>query len=235
MANKQTENKVSIEDFDIDSFREQATGFFERYKNIVYGVLFGLILLIGGLYAYFFMYKGPREKKAEEEVFRAEYYFSIDSFNLALKGREIPGQQGNFIGLLDVIDQYSGTSAANRATLMAGISLLQTGKFQEAKKYVENFSSSDKLMQSTAYGLLGDIYSELNDLDQAFSYYMKAADYFPNKATSPIHLRKAALLMGDMKKKNDEAIKIFERILKEYPQAAQRYFVEKDIVRLGGK
>ena len=237
MSSQQQQNpsKIQLDEFDIEDFRNKATNFFERNSKIIYGVLAVLVIGLGGLYVYFNMFKGPKEKRAEEEIFRSEFYFSQDSFNLALTGRNLPGQQGNFIGLLDFIKEYSGTAAGKRATFMAGAALLQTGKYQEAVKYLESFSCSDKLMQAQAYAMLGDAKSELNQMDEAYKLYIKAADYYPNKATSPVNLRKAALLQSDMKKNNAEAIKLFERIKKEYPEAAERLAVDKDIVRLGGK
>lgn len=236
MAKQQQEpTKVQIEEFDIEAFKQNTLGAFERNKKLIYAVLFALIVIIGGLYYYFFLYLGPKEKKAEEEIFRAEYYFSIDSFNIALTGRNLPGQQGNFIGLLDFINEFGGTTTAKRAYFMAGSALLHTGKFEDAVKYLNNFSSKDPLMQAQAYGMIADAKSELNDMDGALSYYLKAANHISNDVTSPIHLRKAALLQSDIKKNNAEAIKLLEKIKKDYPQSAQRMAIDKDIARLGGK
>lgn len=235
MAKQQEPTKLQIEDFNVDAFKDQVTSVFEKYKTIIFSVLLALVVIIGGLYAYFFLYLGPKEKKAEEEIFRAEYFFSVDSFNLALTGRNLPGQQGNFTGLLDFIQEYSGTSAGQRAYFMAGASLLNTGKYDESIKYLNSFSSKDPLMQAQAYAMIGDAKSELNDMDAALKNYLKAADHYPNEITSPINLRKAALLQSDVKKNNAEALKLLERIKKEYPQTAQRLYIEKDIARLGGK
>lgn len=236
MANQQQEpTKVQIEEFDVDAFRQQAVSTFEKYKNIVYGALLLLVIVVGGLWAYFYMYKGPREKKAEEEIFRAEYLVSIDSFKLALDGRNLPGQQGNFMGLLDFIKEYGGTAAGSRAYFLAGASLLHLGKFEDANTYLKSYSGGDPLMQAQVYGMLGDVKSELNDVDAAYKYYLQAADHYPNEATSPIHLRKAALLLADLKKNNAEAVKLLERLRKDYPKAAQVLAIDKDIVRLGGK
>ncbi len=236
MSNQQQEpTKVQIEEFDVDAFKNKALGTFEKYKNIIYGALLLLVVVIGGLYAYFFMYQGPREKRAGEEIFRAEFFFSVDSFSLALAGRNLPGQQGNFTGLLDFIKEYGGTSAGKRAYFMAGAALLHTGKFEDAVKYLNNYSGKDPLMQAQVYGMIGDAKSELNDMDAAYKFYLQAADHYPNDVTSPIHLRKAALLQSDVKKNNAEAVKLLQRLKKDYPQAASRLAVEKDIVRLGGK
>jgi tetratricopeptide (TPR) repeat protein len=53
-----------------------------------------------------------------------------------------------------------------------------------------------------ALGGIGDAFSELDQPDQALSYYEKALSYDDNKVTYPRYLRKAGLLalsLGDKK------------------------------------
>ena len=59
--------------------------------------------------------------------------------NLALNGAE-----GKY-GFLDIIDEYSGTKAANLATYSAGMAYLSQQNYQEAISYLENFSSDDAI------------------------------------------------------------------------------------------
>lgn len=236
MAKEKEPTKVVIEEFDIDTFRQQAAGTFEKYKNIVYGALLALLVIIGGLYVYFYMYSGPREKNSQESIFKAEYYFSIDSFQLALSGRELPGQvDASFSGFLDVIAQYGSTSAGKRAYYYAGVCLVRLGKFEEALKYLESYSGGDPILQANAYGLIGDVKSELNDMDAAERYYLKAVSTYPNAALTPVHLRKLGMFYSDVKNDDAKALEMFERIRKEYPKAAQEMAIDKDVVRVGGK
>ena len=236
MAQKKEPTKVVIEEVDIDNFRQQALGTFEKYKNLIYGGLLALIVVVGGLYFYFNMYSGPREKTAQESIFKAEYYFSIDSFQLALSGRELPGQvDASFMGFLDIIAQYGGTAAGKRATYYAGICLVRLGKFDEALKYLEKSGTADPLLQANTYGLIGDCKAELGDMDAAEKFYIKATTTYPNAAMTPVHLRKLGLFYSDVRENNEKALATFESIRKDYPKAAQEMGIDKDIVRVGGK
>lgn len=234
MAKQKEPARTEIEEFDLDEFRDNAVGTFEKYKNLIYGGILLIVLIGGGFYVYSQMYMGPRKENANNEIYRAQRYFEIDSFQLALNGRELPGQQGNFMGFLDIIQEYGGTPAANSAHYYAGASLLHIGKFDEAIKYLKAYKGKDGLTQAAAYSMMADAKSELKETDAAIKMYVKAADHYPNPATSPIYLRKAGLL-SEVEGKAEEALKYYERVEKEYPQTAQTMNISKDIVRVGGK
>jgi TolA-binding protein len=234
MAKQKEPAKTQIEEFDLDEFRDQAVGTFEKYKNLIYGGILLIVLIAGGFYVYTQMYMGPRKENANNEIFRAQRYFEIDSFQLALNGRQLPGQQGNFMGFLDIIQEFGGTPAANTAHYYAGASLLHIGKYEEAIKYLKAYSGKDGLTQSAAYAMIGDAQSELGQKADAISMYLKAADNYPNPATSPIYLRKAGLL-SELEGKAEEALKYYERVENEYPQTAQTMNISKDIIRVGGQ
>jgi tetratricopeptide (TPR) repeat protein len=233
MAKQEETAKVQIQEFDIDQFKNGTISLFEKYKKIITIVGVSLAVIIGGILYYYIGYLGPKEKKASEDLFLAEQYFGSDSFQLALTGRNLTGQQGNFTGLLDVIKKHGSTTSGNRACFMAGAALLHTGKFEDAAKYLTQFSSSDALMQSQAYGMLGDAKSELNKFPEALDFYLKAANHYPNDVTTPIQLRKAALLLGEKMGKPAEALKHLNRIKTEFPKANRLLTidVEKDIAR----
>ncbi len=237
MAKQEENTKVQIQEFDINQFKNETLSVFEKYKKIISIVGIAVAIIVGGTLFYFIGYLGPKEKKASEEIFLAETYFGRDSFQLALTGRNLTGQQGNFTGLLDVIKKYGATKAGNRAYFLAGAALLQTGKFEESIKYLKKFSSADGLMQAQAYAMLGDAKSELNKFPEALEHYLKAANHFPNDVTSPIHIRKAALLLAEKLGKPAEALKQLNRIKTEFPKANNFLMndVEKDIARLSVK
>jgi tetratricopeptide (TPR) repeat protein len=72
-------------------------------------------------------------------------------------------------GVLYVINNYGGTKAANLAKYYAGLSYLKLGDFNNAVKYLKDFSTDAKQIQLMAYGALGDAYSELNKKDEAIA------------------------------------------------------------------
>ena len=71
-------------------------------------------------------------------------------FKLSLNGSE-----GKF-GFVKIADEYSGTDAGNLANYYAGIAYLNTGKFDEAIKYLGEFKSEDLILSALAKGATGE-------------------------------------------------------------------------------
>lgn len=181
-----------------------------KYLLIALGVI---VLLIGGGYAYNNFYKGPNELKAAEAMWKAEEYFRNDSASLALNG------DGINQGFLKVIAKYGGTKNANRAKFYAGACYLQLGDFNNAIKYLKDFSADEVVASMRANGLLGDAYSELGKKEDAISYYKKAGTAFPeDEIDSPEYLFRAALLLADAGK-TQEAIQLAQEIRSKYPRS----------------
>ena len=67
----------------------------QRLITIVIGAVVVLILAYLGYQRYFLL---PKSNEAQEQMFMAEYYFGIDSLNLALIG------DGNYPGFYDIVD-----------------------------------------------------------------------------------------------------------------------------------
>jgi tetratricopeptide (TPR) repeat protein len=198
--------------------------YLENNKGVSFGLLAVLVLAIGGYFGYNY-YSDNQNSAAMSEMFQAEYYFEQDSLDLALNG------DGNTLGFKDIIEEYSGTESANLANYYAGIAFLKQGDFQSAILYLEDFSSSDLLIQARAYSLIGDAYMEQADYTNAVLYYNKAADYNENKFFSPLYLMKAALAYEKMDDKAG-AIKSYDRIVKDYWNAGEVQDAKKHKARL---
>jgi tetratricopeptide (TPR) repeat protein len=157
-------------------------------------------------------------------MFGAVNHFERDSFRLALNG------DGSFLGFNDIIDEYGSTPAGNLAHYYAGISNLRLGNFDEAISQLQSFSSDDLIISTMALGAIGDAYSELNDNEEAVSYYVKAVENNPNDFTTPIFLFKAGLMyeiLGDW----EEALRYYKRIETEYPKSKEARDIQKYITR----
>ncbi len=205
---------------DLTATREQTQDFLERNQKSIVGGLLLAALLVGGFFAYKYLYKAPREKEALEQMYRAEMEFQRDSFALALNGPQ------DYPGFEQIMSDYKGTKAANLARYYAGISHLRTGNFQAAIDNLESFRAKGMVSPSMKNGALGDAYSELNNFDQALSYYEKAIGGKGNGFSTPYYLWKAGLLaqkQGD----NAKAQKYFERIKKEYPNSTQGQDIDR--------
>jgi tetratricopeptide (TPR) repeat protein len=180
----------------------------ERHPKTVIGIVTAIVLIVGAYFGFQY-YKDNQEIEAQREMFQAVYYFEADSLELALNG------DGNNLGFVDIIDDYSITDAAKLANYYAGAAYLKQGKYEVARLYLEDFSSNDLLIQARAYSLIGDTYMEENNFEEAARFYDKAANYKPNKYFSPTYLMKAALAF---EKNNEEAkaIAAYDKIINEY-------------------
>ena len=222
--NKKDEGIDVLED--PNAIVDKANEFFssKRNKALVFGiggVIAAVIVAISG-YNY---YITNQNNTAQEELFQAQFYFEADSLGLALNG------DGNSYGFLEIIDEFSGTKAANLANFYAGASYLRLGDFDGAIRHLSDFSSSDYLVQARAYTLIGDAYMEMDEFSDAIGYYKKAADYKPNKSFTPTYLKKLAVAQeqnGDLA----DAAETYGEIVKDYPQSTEIHDAKKQKARL---
>ena len=139
-------------------------------SNIVMIILGGVALFMGIKKFYI----KPLEEEALSQMYAAEQYFEIDSFNLALWG------DGSNYGFIDIIDEYGLTKSANLAKYYSGISYLHLGDYEESIRYLKKFNLKDKLVGTVACGALGDAYWEIDETEKAIKFYLKASEYNKN-------------------------------------------------------
>jgi len=216
---------------DIVEKKEQAQELYNDNQNLILGGLLLFVLLAGGIFAWNNFYKKPRQANAVNEMSQAQFQFDRDSFALALDN---PG--GGNPGFLDIIDEYSGTAAANLSHYYAGICYMNLGGAQNmdaAISYLSDFDDEGTVLASTKYGALGDCYSEKGDLGQAESYYKKAISNGDNEFLLAYYMKKLGL-MYQSQGKMAEAKGMFEQIRDKYPFAPDGNGIEKYIMRVSG-
>lgn len=206
--------------------------FYNRNKKAVLIAGAAILLIGGGLFFYQNQIKAPKEKAANTAIFKAEYYFGLDSFKLALNGRAEGGGMEGFLGFNDIIDQYGSTKAGNLAQYYAGVCNLHLGQYQEAIDHLKKFSTNDVVVGSIALGCIGDAYRELGNSDEAVKYYEKAARRNSNSFTTPIYLKKAALTYEQDLKNYDKALDTYIKIEKEYGNTPEGRDISKYIARI---
>ncbi len=182
--------------------------FIEKNRNWVIIIAAVLVLGVGGYFAYTY-YQQKNNSEAVAAMFQAEYYFQQDSLKLALEG------DGNYLGFLEIVEDYSGTKAAELAQFYIGAAYLKQGNFEESINYLNDFNPKDIVVHGRKLCLIGDAYMELNDFENAAKFYQQAADYKSNEFFTPQYLMKAALAYekgGD----KQAAIACYETIEKQY-------------------
>ena len=160
-------------------------------------------------------------------MFRAEEYYRMDSARLALNGDQVNA------GFLKIISRYGGTKAGKLANFYAGDCYLRLGDFNNAVKYLKDFSTPVQQLQERTYGLLGDAYSELNKKEEAVEQYKKAGTFFEkDELFSPEYLFRAGYLYESMGKTQD-AIAMYKVIKDKYPNTQRGSEIDKYLARLG--
>lgn len=196
----------------------------QKYIFIIVGVVAAAVL---GSLAYKEYVAKPNQLNAMNDMFQAQKFFNEavngvakDSlFNLALNGGE-----GKF-GMLDIIDEYSGTPAANLANYYAGTAYLRLKDYKNAVAYLGEFESDDEVLAPLAKGNIGDAFVQLDQKEDALDYYEAAITLRNNGYTTPMYLYKAGALALDLGQA-DKALGYFERIKEEYPDSSEASTVD---------
>jgi len=191
-------------------------------KPIFIGIAVIVVAVLGYL-AFEKFVQEPKELEASNEMYQAQNYFNEavegsvakDSlFNLALTGGE-----GKY-GFLDIIDNYGSTKAGNLAHYYAGMAYLNTNKYQEAIDQLDDFESDDAMLAPLAKGSIGDAFMQLDQPEEALSYYEYAAKTAKNNFVAPRFLLKAAKVALALDKK-DKAASLLKQIEEEYSTSAE--------------
>jgi predicted negative regulator of RcsB-dependent stress response len=207
---------------------ERSRDFWGRYNRPITIAALAIILLGGGYLAYKNFVQEPKEQKAAEAIFKAEEYYRLDSFRLALNG------DGMNPGFIKLADQYDGTKAGNLAKFYAGASFLQTGDAAKAVNYLDDFETDAKQIQARAYKLLGDAYAEQGKNGDALSAYKKAAHHFEkDEANSSDYLFMAAYFAARVANDQKQAVELFKELKQKYPRTERGFEADKYLAQLG--
>lgn len=220
--NKKIKQEDNLQD--VESALTRTEQFIEdnqKLFSIIIGVAVAIVVIYLALGKF---YLQPREKEAKEQMFMAEHYFQTDSFNLAING------DGNYLGFLDIIDNYGMTESANLAKYYTGISYLKLGEFDQAIEYLDKYDTEDLLVAPVAEGAKGDAYLELGKNDKALSQYKKAYQLNENELTSPVYMLKAAAVLESMEKYSD-ALDIYNELKEKFPNSNEGRSIDKYIAR----
>lgn len=215
------------------SLTNKQEDFFLKYKKAIIIAVVAVVAIIAGSFAFNTFYWGPRQDKASTALAKAQDLFANEQYEKALKGDK--GAEG----FLAVASNYSGTDAANLANAYAGLCYANLGKWQEAVKYLDEFSAQGDAMISPALlAALGNAYAHTNQIDKAVSCLKDAASKADseaedgvNNSIAPTALMQAGRLL-ESQKKNDEALKIYQNVKEKYVNSAASMEADKYIERL---
>jgi tetratricopeptide (TPR) repeat protein len=209
----------------IEESLTKAEMYVEDNKNNLMIIVLAIAIGFSAFFAYDRFYVQPNENNAITEMYMAEKNFEQNKFQEALDGDE------QYAGLIEIIDTYGGTKAANLAEYYAGISYLRLGDAEAAIDHLDNFSSDDEMLAPIAQGAIGDAFSELGQNEEALNYYVKAAELRTNNFTTPVYLMKAANAAYSLGEK-DQALSLYTRIQDEFSSSREGQNISKYISRI---
>ena len=217
------ENSTTAEVFNtLDEGASKTEEWVVKNQKYIIGIIGAIALVVLAFLGYNKLVAEPQQKEAMNEMYTAKKYFedavngiTPDSlYNMALNGGE-----GKY-GMIDIINEYSGTPAANLANYYAGMSYLNLKDYQNAITYLSNFSSDDEMLGPISQGGIGDAFVQLEQPEDALEYYEKAFKAQTNEYTTPLYLMKAARVALDLGQ-SQKALDYLKRIKSEFPTSTE--------------
>jgi tetratricopeptide (TPR) repeat protein len=211
MSKKET---LEGQDVNLGEVYSRTELFLDKHKqSIVIGVV-GLLVVVGGLLGYRKFIVEPNNREAAELMWKAEYYFEIDSLDRALNGDD------QWPGFYAIAGDYGSTASGKLAHFYIGSILMQQADYQGAIDHYGKAKVGDDVLRTMAIGNTGDALVELGRTDEAVKQFEKAAGMMTNDFTTPLFLMKAGIV-HQQNGNWSAAAKAFKRIAKEFPTSAE--------------
>ncbi len=209
-----------------ENFVTKTLAFFNKYQNIIYGVIIGILVIVLALMAFNRFYLQKKNQEASAQITQPIQWFvqgDTASLKLALEG------DGENDGFLDIANNYKITRTANTANYYAGLTYLKLGQKDEALEYLKKFKKKEDVLWYACQAVIGDIYDDNGDEAKAISQYEKAAKS-KDPFFTPITLFKLAQMYerkGDWNKALDTYNKIEKDFYNEYNKMSVAQYAER--------
>jgi len=210
--------RLSKEELERDALAEfigKTAQIYQSNRTAVLSLIVGLIVVIGSTVGYYY-YSTAQEQKAQNLLAVAERYYSNGEYEKALNGDEADFT----VGMLQIIDNYSGTDAANLATYYAAVSYFKLGELEQALSYMEKYNVPDGILGVGPLSFYGNLLETKGNLEEAANMYEKAAYHEENASTTPYNLLKAADAYSEAGNPN-QARELLTTIIEEYPNSME--------------
>lgn len=222
-STKKTQDAPSQAEANVGEIFSRSEKFIETYKNhIIIGVI-AIILIVSAVLGVRHAYLIPKEKEAQAAIFPGERLMANQQWEKALNGDSV-----NYIGFINIAEDYSITKTGKLAKAYAGICYYHMGNPEEAMKYLKDFKVNDNIVAPTITGLIGDCYVEMGNVNEAIPYFKKAAEKAKSMTISPIYLKKAATAYISLDNYKD-ALALYNEIKDKYPTSLDARDIDKFI------
>jgi len=219
MSKEETKKEETL--VDIQQVASKTEMFFEENRKSITIGMSVIVLVLGGFFAYQFLYKKPKEVEASNAAIRADLLVEMDSLRLAVMG------DANFEGYEAIAANYSGTKVADRAHFWCGVYYRDVAKdYATALDHFKQVGFSDEALSVEVTGCIGDMYVMNNNLEEGASWLEKAAKQANNSAsrdfTGPLYNLKASKVYMELGQ-DDKAIALLQYVVDNYDKRSQEY------------
>lgn len=196
-----------------ENFVTKVLNFFNKYQNIIYGVIIGLLVIVCGFIAFNRFYIQKKTNEASAMLSKPiSWYMAGDSTSL---NKALEGDDEND-GFLDIASNYKLTRTANTANYYAGLCYLKLGQKDEAMEYLKKFKKKENVLWYGAQAAIGDLYDDAGDETNAIKYYKKAIQ------SEPFFTPTTLFKLGQLYERNNQ----WADALNCYQQIEDKFFVE---------
>ena len=142
---KSSKKDDSILDVDVEEVYSKAEDWITRNKKSIFIGVGALVVLIAGISIYNYS-NNSNNAEASNLIWKAEYYYSVDSLDLAIDGTD------DYAGFEEIAANYGGTKTGELAKYYLGLCYRDKGEFKQAVDYFLDCSLSSDLLSAMAFG-----------------------------------------------------------------------------------
>ncbi|ACF14118.1 Tetratricopeptide TPR_2 repeat protein [Chloroherpeton thalassium ATCC 35110] len=208
----------------LDALFIQAADFFEKNKTTVLAVATAIILASGGL-IFWNHQQAQQNTQAATLLAKIQPAYEAKDYQTAIYGN------GDTEGLLNIAESYASTNFGNIAKLYAGKAFFEKGVYDSALTYFESVSLSADLIAATALSGQAASLEAQQSYAKAAPLYQKAAKRSPLNTLTPSYLEDAARNF-ELAGQKEDAVKIYEEILKLYKDSKPGKSASENMARL---
>ena len=199
----------------------KAISFFEENKNRI--AMYAGILAVVILAIVLFM----NNKKKNNEIAGTELSRVMNVYDSGNYLEAIEGRAGTkLVGLKKLVESYGSTENGEIAKIYIANAYNNLGKLEDANKYYQDYSGSNKIFKATALAGQASYQAYQKNYEKAAALYKKAAFVSDADVLNSEYLLQAGLnYMSDGK--NSDAKELFDKIKKDYPTSTAFREIDK--------
>ena len=219
MSKQETKKDETI--VDVQRVYSNAEMFLEKNRKALSIGLGAIALILGGFFAYQFLYKKPKEAEASNSIIKADLWVESDSLELAVNGN------ADFEGYEAIAEKYGNTNVGKRAHFWTGVYYRDViADYATALEHFKKADFDDEAVGVTVIGNIGDMNIMLGNIEDGASWLEKAAKRANSSAsrdyTGPLYNLKAAKAYIEINK-NDKAVNLLQFVVDNYDKKSPEY------------